>query len=419
MGQSNNRTRLWIVLDLQANKRGSLEQGLAALAARLQDVHVDATFVFSDPPIEWLRAALDSYGVATRVLNFRKPMEAAFTFARWLRAEPPTLVHFHFVRAHSPLVLMAHAAGARVLVHDHMTLGQAVAGYPEHSERVKSILRPFKRLRGATIGRCVDSRLAVSVFVAASIMDAEFYPSERIEVVANGVDVSRFAGADPAALRAELKIGSRPMVACVSRLSREKGVHILIRAMAKLQHDVVLVIAGGGADTEYCRGLVNELGLADRVFFIGVRSDVENIYAAANVVVMPSLWDEAFGLCVVEAMATGRPVIVTDSGAMPELIGNGECGCVVPKGDEGTLAAAISELITHPAHANRLGAAGKQRALERYPIEKWVDGLLTAYSRHVSMARRKSAVISFEGSNSAERAARTPPPPSGQNSAIG
>src|SRR5262245_25075582 len=117
------RRRVWVVLDLEPNKRGSLEQGLVALAGRLRQMRVDATFVFATPPVDWLQAALDERSTAIRVLDFRRPARATVQLARWLTSSRPDLVHFHFIRAYSPLVLLAHAAGARVVVHDHITLG--------------------------------------------------------------------------------------------------------------------------------------------------------------------------------------------------------------------------------------------------------------------------------------------------------
>jgi glycosyltransferase involved in cell wall biosynthesis len=290
-----------------------------------------------------------------------------------------------------------------------MALGEAIPGYRKHSDRKKSILRPLKRFRGATLLRCVDARIAVSRFVAASVVDAEFYPLERIEVVPNGVDVGRFAAADPMALRWELGLGSRSMVACVSRVSHEKGVHILIQAFSTLPGDVVLVIAGDGPNTDYCKRLVAALGLADRVYFLGLRNDVENIYAAADLIAMPSLCDEAFGLSAVEAMAAGKPLVATNAGAMPEILADGECGELVPRNDETALATAISSLLANPARAKSLGEAARKRALENYPIEKWVDGVIGAYSRLVPAIHPSSTVFSFQGGSAeTENAPATP-----------
>jgi glycosyltransferase involved in cell wall biosynthesis len=177
---------------------------------------------------------------------------------------------------------------------------------------------------------------------------------------------------------------------------------------------------------EKCKQLAHDLGVSDRVYFLGLRDDVENVYAAANVVVMPSLWDEAFGLCVVEAMAAGRPVVVTDSGAMPEIIANGDCGAVVPKADDVAMAAAISALLDNPERAAKVGNAARQRAITMYPIEKWVDALIKAYSRLVPMIqRRDSVVVSFDdfapGAEKLPQAASSPmaDAASGERTAIG
>jgi hypothetical protein len=103
---------IWLVLDLHSNKKGSLEGQLIALADRLRHAPVRATFVFDIEVPAWLDAALAERGVETRTLEFRKPWRAAAKLAAWMLADQPTMVHFHFLRAYSPMVLAAKAAGA-------------------------------------------------------------------------------------------------------------------------------------------------------------------------------------------------------------------------------------------------------------------------------------------------------------------
>jgi glycosyltransferase involved in cell wall biosynthesis len=168
----------------------------------------------------------------------------------------------------------------------------------------------------------------------------------------------------------------------VSRLAPEKGLDYLIRAMALVGRDALLVLAGDGPDLEACKKLAASLGLADHVRFLGLRNDVENIFAAADVVVMPSLWDEAFGLVVVEAMAAGRAVVVTASGAMPELVAGGG-GIVVPKRDEVAMAGAIGRLLDDDAARTRLGQAARARAITRFGLSTWVERIMEEYAMQV------------------------------------
>ncbi len=372
---------IWLVLDLAPKKRGSMETQLVTLAARLAAVGARATFVFSNPVPAWLWPAFDATGARLLVLDFRKPAAAALRFARWLEHDRPALVHFHFVRAYSPLVAIAKAAGARVVVHDHITLGQpADPRTPERPAAARALLRLVKRARAAALNGLVDRRLAVSRFVADSVQCSEYTADARLAVVENGIELGRFARADGDGLRRELNAVGRRIVGCVSRMAPEKGVDVLIRAMALVRRDALLVLAGDGPDADACRALATSLGLGDHVRFFGLRDDVERVYAASDVMVTPSLWDEAFGLGVVEAMAAGKPVVVTASGAMPEIVAHGACGLVVPKRDEVAMAGAIGRLLDDDALRARMGQAARARAQAEYALPLWVERIMAEYA---------------------------------------
>lgn len=380
---------IWLVLDLEPKKRGSMETQLVALAAELAAVGARATCVFSHQPPAWMASAMTSTGAELRVLDFRRPGTAALQLARWLERARPALVHFHFVRAYSPLVAVARAAGARIILHDHITLGQpAHPDTPERQGMARVLARGYKRARAAALNGLVDRRLAVSRFVADSVKDAEFVTDDKLGVVENGIDVSRFAAADGQSLRRELNAERRRIVGCVSRLAPEKGVDVLIRAMARVGRDALLLLAGDGPDLDRCRALAASLGLSDHVRFLGLRNDVERIYAAADVMVMPSLWDEAFGLVVVEAMAAGKPVVVTASGAMPEIVEHGRCGLAVPKRDEVAMAGAIGRLLDDDALRARMADAARARVRARYTLPAWVERIVAEYAALVPSLTR-------------------------------
>src|SRR5690349_16244407 len=99
-----NSPAIWLVLDLAPKKRGSLEEQLIARGNRLTAAGARVTYVVAKAPTEWMAAALAHARVAVRVLDFRRPGLAALQFVRWMEEERPALVHFHFVRAYSPLV---------------------------------------------------------------------------------------------------------------------------------------------------------------------------------------------------------------------------------------------------------------------------------------------------------------------------
>jgi glycosyltransferase involved in cell wall biosynthesis len=216
-----------------------------------------------------------------------------------------------------------------------------------------------------------------------------------VALVEHGIDVARFAGASGAALRHQLGAGARPVIACVSRLAPEKGIDVLVHAHARLGRDALLVLVGDGPEMARCRALAFELGVAERVRFLGLRRDVPALLAACDLAVAPSLAPEGFGLSVVEAMAAGKPVVVSDAGAMPELIDRGRCGTVVPRGDAQALADAIGRLLDGPVFAAELGRAGRQRARERYSLERWLERTAELYASVVPALARLAPASSI------------------------
>jgi glycosyltransferase involved in cell wall biosynthesis len=358
LGKSSSS--LWMVLHLSPRKRGSMEEQLLAVAQRLKREGVRVTLVFAARPAPFVARALDELGVETRTLPFARPLHAARQLHRWLSGGE--LVHFHFVRAYSPLVAAARLAGATVIVNDHVTLTRAS----------RSAARELvKRARSAALNRLCHLRVAVSSVVAESVREVEY--AEYISVIENGINVSRYADANGAAIRASMQ--GRPLVACVSRLSSEKGVESAIRMMPLVQRDAILLLVGDGPEEQRFRALAEELRA--QVRFLGVRDDVEEILAAADVVVVPSHWEEAFGLAVVEGMAAGKPVVVSRSGAMPGILGEG--GLVVPKRDPAALAAAVGRLLDDPLLRARLGRAAQARARARYGMSRYVDEVCALY----------------------------------------
>ena len=362
---------IWLVLHLDAKKRGTMEQQLVALARRLRQERIPTTMVFARPPAPYPGDALREAGVNLRHLDFaRPPYRVARELWSWLRVERPRIVHFHFVEPYSPLIAAAGLAGARVLVHDHLALSR---GDP--------LRAAWKGVRSLLLNRLFDERVAVSSFVARTIRDVHRVPAQRVSVVDNSVDAARFEAADGRRIREELRLEDAPLVVSVARLDDEKGGEWLLRAMPQVSRGAHLALVGEGPRLATWRALCSTLGIASRVHFLGLRQDVEEILAAASVVVAPSVCDEGFGLAPLEGMAAGKPVVVTDSGPMPEIVGS--AGLVVAKRDARGLAEAIDRLLRNEVLARKLGDAGRVRARTVYSMDRYVEQLLAVYRRHL------------------------------------
>jgi glycosyltransferase involved in cell wall biosynthesis len=217
-------------------------------------------------------------------------------------------------------------------------------------------------------------------------------PGERVQVVYPGHDRGRFAAPPAAALHAlGLPPGAR-VVAMVGRLvSVQKGQDLLLHAMPEIRlhcPPAVLLIVGDGRDRAALEALARDLDLATAVRFLGHRDDIPAILAASEVVAVPSVVEEAFGLTALEGMAAGRPVVAFASGGLPELVRDGETGILVRKGDVAGLASAIRRLLTDPALCQRLGAAG-QRVAATFTTEARLEALSGIYERIAATTGRE------------------------------
>ena len=183
-----------------------------------------------------------------------------------------------------------------------------------------------------------------------------------------------------------------PTAVFAGRLVREKGVDVLLRAFATLVGDVPavrLVIIGEGRERAALERLIGELGLHTSVQLLGkvAHDQMVRVAAPAWVQVVPSRWDEPFGIIAAEAMMQGRAAIVTGTGGLAEIVADGDCGFHTPPGDVPALAAALRRLLTDRELAERFGQAARRRALAHFNEERYVDQFVSLYERLLQSQR--------------------------------
>lgn len=208
---------------------------------------------------------------------------------------------------------------------------------------------------------------------------------DKIRVIYGGVDTDRFRPL-PALrdrVRAELGLPADGVVSLVvANLVRQKGHGDYLQAAADLratQPRLYHVFAGSGDATPW-RAMAEQLGVADRVVFAGFRHDIQRLYAAADLSVMPSFAGEGVSGVLREALACGAPVITTDVGGNAELIVDGETGLVVPVHDPAAMAAAIGHLAGNDELRRRLADAGRDLVLARYSAQARAQNIFTLYA---------------------------------------
>ncbi len=179
------------------------------------------------------------------------------------------------------------------------------------------------------------------------------WPRERLKHLPNFAD--DLLGAEPASL--QRPPGSRVLLA-MGRLHPNKDFPTLLRAMALLPRKAHLVLAGEGPERGALQSLARELGVAERVSFLGWRRDVGALLAASEMLIVPSRI-EPLGNVVLEGFSAARPVVASAAEGPRELIEEGRTGLLVPIGDHAALARAIGSLLADPARAAAIGAAGR------------------------------------------------------------
>jgi starch synthase len=293
---------------------------------------------------------------------------------------------------------MTEAVGGADLVHSH-TWYANLAGHLSsllyavpHVLTAHSLepLRPWKaeQLGGGyelsswcerTAMLSASAVIAVSHGMAADIhVSYPEVPADRVHVIHNGIDAQQYSpdlGRDVLD-RYGIEPG-RPSVVFIGRVTRQKGLPVLLRAAAQIEPSAQLVLCAGQADTAELQAEVT--GLVDRlrasrsgvIWLPGMlaKPEVIQILSHATAFVCPSEY-EPLGIVNLEAMACGSAVVASAVGGIPEVVADGETGLLVPAGDEAALASAINALIRDPARAAMFGSRGRQRAVVEFSWDR-------------------------------------------------
>jgi len=212
-----------------------------------------------------------------------------------------------------------------------------------------------------TLRQCVLKAELVTGCSGKTLLDAEEFLGHRIagsRVIFNAAEMKDFADTEPYR-------HARPYIFSLGRMVPQKGFDLLLRALADAgveSHD--LLIAGDGPEKAALEIQARELGLGERVRFVGRadRTQVAALFSGCSFFVLPSRADEGLPVVCAEAMAAGKAVIATRSGGAPEAVIHGETGLIVEKGDVEGLSNAIRQMVNDPIHRESMARAGKERS---------------------------------------------------------
>jgi glycosyltransferase involved in cell wall biosynthesis len=223
-----------------------------------------------------------------------------------------------------------------------------------------------------------DAFVAVAGRHAQYLVDEEKLPAGRMVVIPNGVDTEAFRPRPKnAALLHEFSIPTgAPVAGIVAVLRPEKNHELFLQMAARVVRDVSdahFLVIGDGPRREELQSLAEELGLNNQVHFLGRRADVPELLGLLDVFVLTSQM-EANPVSILEAAATGKPVVATAVGSIPEAVLEGQTGFLVEPGDVKLLSKRVLEVMMNPGAAQRLGAAARLHVVQNWSIERMVVG---------------------------------------------
>lgn len=290
------------------------------------------------------------------------------------------------------LAVIARAARGMDLLHAH---GYAAANYGRlvawrlrkpivvHEHAILSV-RPHQYLFDRMARGLTTRGVAISRAVADFMVAGRSVPPDRIRVIPNGIDLSRFHEVSRLS-RGECRARygwpkEGALIGSAARFRREKGLQVLYEACMLLRSrfpDLRCVLAGDGPERDAMHRRTLQDGMEHKILFPGFVEDIPSFMRALTVLVVPSL-QEGLSFSAMEAMAAGTPVTASRTGGLPELIEDGVTGLLVPPGDPGTLADALGRLLSDTSLRKKLaGNAG--RTVRAYNLETYVDRMVALY----------------------------------------
>lgn len=300
----------------------------------------------------------------------------------------------HFRRTRPDVVLVCHFQRAPLVLGPWFA---RLAGVPANVIAVHGM--GLRAVGGRVLPRYVVETLRLTDALALLVPSQSRYLHEQEGVgrypwrrvaehyVPNGIRMPELPGSDQRAeVRRELGLGDQDVVAVmVARLAPLKGHELLLRAVARLapaHPELKVVLVGEGPRSDEIALLARRLGVADRLVSTGLRRDVGHLLAGADLGVLPSA-HEAVPISIIEEMAAGLPVLVTAVGGLPDIVGDGEEGFVVPPGDLDALACRLGQLVADDELRRSLGKKARLRAERDLTIEntarayeRMIDGVL-------------------------------------------
>lgn len=363
---------------------GGSERHLLSLLPALRERGIDSVMgVLRQGEYHPFVQELDELGIRTITIAAGGRFNPSLVreIARTIGEVAPDLVHTHLMHADLYGQLAARATRTTGVSSVH----SAHRFYSEF---------PYRTV-AQVAGRLASTTIAISYHVANYLAALRIGRRGNIRVIHYGIDADgwRLPAGERESARARQGLSASDIaIGMAARVVPFKGHDFLIEAFARAfdsEPNLRLLIAGDGPLRRSLEGFVGTLPCRDAIRFLGYVPDVRSFMNACDVVAVPSTPGdgEGFGLAAIEAMASARPVVASDTDSLPEIVLNDETGVLVPPQDVASLASALVRLAKDERLRSRLGEAGERRVVEAFTLESMVDKTASAYEE---VARERS-----------------------------
>ncbi|WP_052437453.1 glycosyltransferase family 4 protein [Vibrio hyugaensis] len=370
----------WALISPQ--KQGSFEDYLWAMGKEAKKRGWTYILCVAEPVSLEIKSWLNDSGCELICLERDKITNTNF-IVRLLKERDVDILHTHFIGpTDRALLLCKWRWGGRIVFSDHSSTPI------DKSSHSYLALNHLRSMRQNLMSLVIDAYLPVSDFVAARIALNLPNAQHKIRRLYNGIDLTRFQPTNSKGnvlrIKSELLGISDDVttVAFIGQLTQEKGVDLFLNVAKRCVDDGVecrFFIIGDGAFRKEVENLCSHHLYRNDIHYLGLRSDVPDILRVTDVFVMPSLWEEAFGLTAIEASACGVPVVASNIGGLPEVILHHHSGILVEAGDELCLYNAIRRMIEDTDARVEFGKNGRRHAEQNFNLDNMVSKTFSHY----------------------------------------
>jgi glycosyltransferase involved in cell wall biosynthesis len=313
-----------------------------------------------------------------RELSLLRDLGTMFKLVRMLRDHRPHIVETHTAKAGAVGRLAARLAGVPIVIH-------VFHGHVFHSYFGPTKTKLFINVE-RTLARFTDRIITISLVQRRDIVDVyRIAPPERVLTIPLGLDLEPFRAAKQTCrgqFRSSLGIPAEVLlVGFVGRLTAVKNPSLFVEAAGRVVQQLPearFVFVGDGELRHALKEQADALGLSQHVIFAGWQVDMPAVYGDLDLLALTSL-NEGTPVTVIEALATGTPIVATEVGGVPDVVVNHKTGMLVPSGDAGEVARAILHLLRAPEQARVLARAGQVDVLKRFGMARLVDNMDSLY----------------------------------------